>query len=140
MPNLLEQLDQFPPCLVRLVARNPRQHGRRLPLLDLAQRSGLPYKLVLRLSKAHTWADVPVRTIDAFCAACDVNILHPGHKIWYLKRVLRTSNGLRLLSARNGRASPKNILKLLTECGEYGRQSTTPAAEADAAAERSHTG
>jgi len=111
--TLTDTLDRLPPCLVRLVARDPKRRGRRLPLHDLAAKAGLSYGATLRLSQKRTWANVPPKTIDAFCAACGVDILHPSAKLEYLKDVLKHPSGYRLLGAKNGPGSWKNVVKML---------------------------
>lgn len=111
--SLVQSLDRFPPCLVRLVARDPNRRGHRLPLHDLANKAGLSYGATLRLSQKKTWANVPPKTIDAFCAACGVDILHPSAKLEYLKDVLKHPNGYRLLGSKSGSGSWKNVMKML---------------------------
>ena len=113
MGHLTESLDRFPPCLVRLVARDPKRRGHRLPLHDLADRAGLSYGATLRLSQKKTWANVPPKTIDAFCSACGVDILQPWAKLDYLKRTLRHPNGYRLLGDKSGPGSWKRVMKML---------------------------
>lgn len=113
MSSLLKSLDSFPPCLVRLVARDLRRRGHRLPLQDLAERAGLSYGATRRLAGKKTWANVPPKTIDAFCAACGVDILRPSVKLDYLRRVLKNPNGYHLLGAKSGPGSWKKVLKML---------------------------
>jgi hypothetical protein len=112
MSSLVETINRFPPCLVRLVARNGHT-GQRLPLHALAQRAGLSYGTVHRLSTKRTWANVPPAIIDAFCRACGVDILHPASKLRYLRRVLSDPAGYKKLAAESGAGCAKNLLKML---------------------------
>ncbi len=113
--SLTEHLDRLPPCIVRLVAR---RRGKRLPLHELVERSGLAYGTIQRLSVKVTWADTPPRMIDAFCRACNVDIVHPRATLKYLRKVLRDPNGYCKLSDKSGPGSPKNVLKLLQKLSE----------------------
>jgi hypothetical protein len=113
MSSLVENLNRLPPCLVRLIARDPRHPGRRLPLLRIAQRAGLSYGAVARLSLKRSWSNVTPRVIDCFCSACGVDILHPKRSLQYLKRTLSHPNGYKLLANKSGSGSAKSVLKLL---------------------------
>jgi hypothetical protein len=113
MSRLLEKLDALPPCLVRLIARDPKHPGRRLPLMDIAKRAGLSYGTTARLSLKRTWGNTPPWIIDAYCAACGVDILHPKRSLQYLKRTLSHPNGYKLLANKSGAGSARSVLKLL---------------------------
>src|SRR5437660_1035509 len=113
MSNLTQTLDRLPPCLVRLVARDRHHPGRRMPLLDIADRSGLSYGAVARLSHKKTWSGTAPLVIDRYCAACGVDILHPRRALQYLKRTLSHPNGYKFLANRSGSGSPKSVLRLL---------------------------
>lgn len=111
--TLIETLDRLPPCLVRLVARDPRHNGRRLTLKRLSDISGLSYGATQRLSGKRTWSNVTPAMIEAFCSACGVDILRPQRKIKYLLRVLKKPNGYKLLATKSGRGSVRSVLKVL---------------------------
>lgn len=111
--TLTETIDRFPPCLARIVARDPKHLGRRLSLAGLAKASGLSYGIVRRLSNKRTWANTPPSIIDKFTAACGLDILHPKRKIYYLKRVLKQPHGYRHLASVKGKHPPKFILAML---------------------------
>ena len=113
MPSLTDKLDEFPPCLVRLVARDPQHPGRRLSLTAIADKSGLSYGATNRIAVKRSWASVQPWMIDAFCSACGVEILRPAKRLAYLRRVLSDPNGYKLLATKSGRGSPANLLKLL---------------------------
>jgi hypothetical protein len=111
--SLVKKLDAIPPCLVRLIARDPRHPGRRLPLLAIAERAGLSYGATRRLSLKRSWGNVTPRIIDSFCSACGVDILHPKSSVDYLKRTLRKPNGYKLLANKSGSGSAESVLRLL---------------------------
>ena len=70
--QLIAFLDSFPPVLCRVVAR--QGHGNRpMTIRQIAERSGLPKSTVAELSRKRTFADVPLRVIQAFCDGCGVN-------------------------------------------------------------------
>src|SRR6266487_3701836 len=100
MTSFCEHLDRFPPCLVRMVARDPLHRGRRLSLHDIAIASKLSYGLVQRLSRKRTWAGVEVNVLERFCQACSVDMLHIKRKSWYLKRLLKDPDGYQKLAGR----------------------------------------
>lgn len=115
--TLTETLDRLPPCLVRLVARNGHS-GQRLSLHVIAERAGMSYSAAQRLSLKKTWKNVPPKTIDAFCFACSVDILHPRNATRYLKRVLSRPDGFKLLATDSGPGCARNVLKLLASLSE----------------------
>lgn len=110
--TLTETLDKFPPCLCRLVARQPGRY-RRMTLLELSVVSGLSYGSVRRLSLKKTWANVPPEIIDKFAGACGVDILHTKRKVFYVKRALKSPNGYKNLAAPTGHQSPHIIIQML---------------------------
>jgi hypothetical protein len=109
--SLLQHLDKLPPCLVRLIARDPEHRGRRLSLVAIAERAGLSYGTVRRLSLKKTWANEPLKKIEAFSAACGVNLLRQRRKLFYLNAVLKHPNGYKLLGAHTGPSGA--VLKVL---------------------------
>jgi hypothetical protein len=111
--SLVQKLDALPPCLVRLIARDPKHPGRRLPLMAIAERAGLSYGATARLSLKRSWSNVTPKVIDSFCSACGVDLLHPKRSVDYLKRTLRKPNGYKLLANKSGSGSAKSVLKLL---------------------------
>lgn len=115
MTSLIQHLDRLPPCLVRLVAR---RRGKRLPLHELVEISGLSYGAVQRLSLQTTWKNTPIWMVDAFCGACNVDLLRPRDTLKYLRRVLKEPDGYRRLAYKSGPGSPKNVLRLLKTISE----------------------
>lgn len=108
---LLDHLNRFPPCLARMVARKQNGRGaKRLPLREIAERSGLSYGVVVRLSRQRSWDNVPIAVADKFMAACGIDPLHPKRKLWYLRRVMREPDGLRILA---GGAPPRRTLAII---------------------------
>ena len=85
MKTLLEVINQFPPTLVRAVART--RNGRK-PISDseISRRSGLSKDSVARISRLRSWDTIGVNTMDSFSTACGVNLLHVRRHIDYLRR------------------------------------------------------
>ena len=117
--SLVRKLDAFPPCLVRLVARDPRKTGRRLSILELSKRMRISYGATLRLSQKRSWENVPAWLIDRFTSACGVDPLRPGQKLKYLRRVLSAPDGYKKLAARRGGwGSPKRLVRMLEDLNQ----------------------
>lgn len=111
--TLTETIDRFPPCLCRIVARDPNHRGRRLSLHELSKASGLSYGAIARLSRKKSWGNVPPMMIDRFADACGVDLLHPKRKMQYLKRALKSPNGYKSLASKKGHHSPRVIIEML---------------------------
>lgn len=111
--SLTAHLDNIPPCLCRIAARDPKRIGRRLSIMELSAKSGLSYGATRRLSLKKTWGNTPPVIIDKFAGACGVDLLHPKRTIEYLKRALKSPNGYKNLSAKTGRHSPKAVMEML---------------------------
>lgn len=94
MKTVLERLDAMPPALCRLVARRPKGSAPEpVTSADIAQESGLSAQRVTYLSGLMTWADVPVKEVDAFRQGCGLRpdrLAHAKHYIrWQLGRSKR---------------------------------------------------
>lgn len=96
-PSLTEQLDQLPPCLVRLLARE-RRHC--LTNQEIARRSGLSLKLVRKISHLPSWTSLRVGVAEDFARACNYDLLRPRRSLQYLARVKRNSSGLSHLNGQ----------------------------------------
>lgn len=82
--NLLEYVDQIPPCICRLVAR--KNHGRNaLTHRDLAKLCGISKSYVADLSMRSTWRGVPIEIIQVFGEACGVDFARPNRVRYYLR-------------------------------------------------------
>lgn len=68
--SICEYADRLPPFVCRLLARKSRQQP--LTTKEIAERSGLDEKTVIKLSKQKSWAKY-LRIVDSFRAACGVN-------------------------------------------------------------------
>lgn len=66
--SLWAKLDQYPPVLVRLLARHP--DGKVMSDTDIARQPGLTLAEVRRLSLLPDWHDVSVPLMRAFVHAC----------------------------------------------------------------------
>jgi hypothetical protein len=70
-------LNRQPPAFCRFWAR---KNGGKKPMSheDIARASGLSSARVRQISVLRTWENLPLRTIEAFAAACGVDLLRPG--------------------------------------------------------------
>lgn len=87
--TILEKLDQWPPYLCRIVARDLRtkRNQRQLSLLELKERSGLSLCMVQKLSYRRTWSGVSTDTVSQFMTACRVDPFHARrHREWLKRR------------------------------------------------------
>lgn len=110
--NFLDQLNRFPPYVVRLLACS--NHGKRWRnTRDIARDSGLSHTRVAEISMMRVWDDLPARTICAFLKGCNVDVSDKfGRDL--LTQKLRTNNRmchLRNLTARQ-RAFVGRLMKL----------------------------
>ena len=97
--SYLERLDKLPPCICWALARTRRGP---IPLKTISERTGLGYKSLYRYLASPTWADVPVRHVDALRQACGITPSNEKHHLWHLKRCLtgRVTVGLRHLNGK----------------------------------------
>lgn len=98
MPDLLQRLDRFPPCLCRVIARDGR--GRPLTSHEIAERGGISRTQVDRISRLTTWATVPIGTADAYLSGCRINPFQMRRHVQFRKR-LQDANNPRIAHARN---------------------------------------
>jgi len=82
--NLLESLDRLSPFLCRVLARNGR---KPLAVEEIAERSGISGRTVIRLSKLHSWKGVRVGLASRYIAACGLDPLHKRGVNKYLKQM-----------------------------------------------------
>lgn len=83
MMTLLQFLDRFPPCAVRLAAR---MRGRPMSNANIADLSGLSRGTVNRLSRMRSWHSITIRVASIFCIACQADIVRPRRLREYFKR------------------------------------------------------
>lgn len=125
--TLLQQADQIPPCICRLFARKLRPKRkrdrskrvrRRTPLRsgypsvaktldDIQKESGLSERKVHWIAALSTWAQVEIQDAMAFSAACGVDLLRPGGKLDYLKKLIIAGTAVSVL----GRGLPSNYVE-----------------------------
>lgn len=82
--NLWQKINQFPPVICRLLARERTPTGgvRPLTAVAIATRSGLSVMDVNSLSWLGSWDNVPFHLIRPFMEACGVDVTN--------KEILRT--------------------------------------------------
>src|SRR5687768_6120018 len=73
LDNFVSRLDEFPPCLIRLLAREPGQRRRPLSYRQIAVRSGLPIQKIYALSKLPSWRNVPTGLVEPFMKGCGID-------------------------------------------------------------------
>lgn len=110
--TLLEQLDEMPPRLVRLLARRKDKHFQPLTNIDIAKASGLNPKKVSKIGKLDSWRTLTIDEIDRFRSGCGVT---PKNMKWhraYLKRTL--SGKIPMAHLRHRKAKTKFIKSITT--------------------------
>lgn len=107
--TLLSKLDQVPPFAFRYLARD---QTRFIPITraELAKRTGLSVRTVIRLSQALTWKG-HMNHYDAFVSACGFDPLRPSEARLRLKRICLHPRGLD--SARHLTRQQKELLHKL---------------------------
>lgn len=88
MKTLTQLLSEFPPCLVRMAARN-----RRSTLTDkqIAVRCGRKLGEVVRWGRLDSWASMTVRDVDDFLLGCGYSYGDLPELRRYLKRTLKSA-------------------------------------------------
>lgn len=86
MTLLLEIVNRYPPVLCRMLAREPNR--RRTTVGQLAARTNLSPRTVIRLSKRKSWDGVDVKVVSSFMAACGVDLSHTKRIESYIKRAM----------------------------------------------------
>ncbi len=95
--SLLAKIDQLPPFIAFALARK----GRKRPTLDeLVKASGLSLRTFTRIARKFSWGTVKASQIDAFCRACDVDLLCQYRQREFIKRATNSENSFSHLSAR----------------------------------------
>ncbi len=73
MPTFWKRLDEFPPILIRLLAREG-PNGPPLGTTGIVFRTGLSHWQVEQLSLSTSWDGVPVNTVKLFCQGCGIDL------------------------------------------------------------------
>lgn len=84
--TILEWADEFPPFVVRLLARANHGHAPKTNL-EISRASGLPRSTVGQLSGMTSWAGVQLDVLDRFCRGCGVDLLRMRRHREYLRRM-----------------------------------------------------
>lgn len=72
-PTFWEYLDDYPPAVVRLMARTTNFGAgvRALSSAEIALTCGMPISRVVEISYLMEWATVPIGEARAFCTGCN---------------------------------------------------------------------
>jgi hypothetical protein len=101
--TFLEYIDQIPPFIVWASAHGGR--GKCRPTLnELVELSGLSQRTFTRISRKISWAGVKAGHISQFCAACGIDLQHPGQIRTYFRNWKRTKRPFPSLSPRQIKA------------------------------------
>ncbi len=112
MKTYLSIVDEFPPALCRLVARQGR---RGFTDRELAERTGWSTQKVVHIASAGSWADITVGDMASFMTACGVGPATIRHHRRFLKRTARSAHPLHHLKLPEGAT-----LRLLAALPERG--------------------
>lgn len=110
MKTYLAILDEFPPCLCRLLARHNR---RGMTDMEIAKRAGWSIQKVVQMAASASWEFIPVGEAATFMAACGVYPANLRVHRRYLKRTIRSKNPMARL-----RLAPGSTLRLLAALPE----------------------
>lgn len=80
---VLKHFDKLPPFVCVALARKAR---RRMTLPEISKASGLSLRKVERIAPALSWRNVRVRDVEAFSAACGVDLINQAAARYYLAR------------------------------------------------------
>jgi len=84
--SLIELLDQIPPPLARLIARD--KGSRAMPLTDtvIAGAAGIPMKKVVWISRQTSWRSITVGEAEAFLRGCGITMANWRSQLRYIRR------------------------------------------------------
>lgn len=87
--TISELLAAFPPCVIRLLARQGKGRGaKRLTHDDIAKRSGISYEKVRDIAALKSWDRVAIADADAFMKGCGVTLSNLWRHRYFLRRSL----------------------------------------------------
>lgn len=95
--SLLAKIDQLPPFVAFALAR---RHRKRPTLDALVKASGLSLRTFTRIARKFSWGTVKASQIDAFCRACDVDLLCQYRQREFIARAVNSEHSFAHLSAR----------------------------------------
>lgn len=108
--TISEMLSAFPPCVIRLLAREGKGRGaKRLTHEDIAKRSGISYEKVRDIAALKSWDKVAIADADAFMRGCGVTLRNLWRHRYFLRRSLdprKTSNPLSFTKRRGAAQKP----------------------------------
>lgn len=108
--SLHHHLESFPPYVCRLLSR--------LPNKEIAKRSGLSLRTVIRISHKRDWNTVTIKAADSYMKACGIDPLHLWRPRSVLKRLLSNKNGIYGMKGwkkRNRAYIMRSIMKAIME-------------------------
>lgn len=84
--QLTSILEEFPPCLCRLLARKPGKSRKPLTSREIANAAGLSRDVVDQISRETSWDSIRIADMISFTRACGLDILHMKRHREYIKR------------------------------------------------------
>lgn len=115
--SMLEYANRLPPYVCRMIARRAGRGQQPLSTDEIAERSGLDRKTVLRIAKCKTWAKL-FRVVDAFRSACGVTPATERKRVEYVKQQRTNKNPFPHLK-RLSWQEQKMINRVLKKIGDY---------------------
>ena len=128
--DLLQHLDQIPPCIARLCAR---RSAKAKSLREIAQDSGLSYQQVNWIALQPTWEDIKIGDALKFATGCDLDLLRPRKKLFYLRRAW-SHDGLKTIGRGLKRNYVNQQIEIRREYEQKGRTTKTKGRPRKAAA------
>lgn len=74
--TVLDVLDRCPPFAV-YYGCGLVNGGKRMSVAQMAAKSGISYRTILRTAYQSSWKNVKIGVMDKFCSACGVNPMNP---------------------------------------------------------------
>ncbi len=113
-------MSEFPPCVVRFLARQGAGHGcKRVSNAHLASKSGLSAAQIVVLSKSNSWAGVDFEQALQFMSACGFDPFHTKRARHYLRRTLTTERPFAYSTRTLGRPAEVPDPELLLRAAGY---------------------
>lgn len=112
--SYLERLDEIPPPMCRLIARTSARNPRILTIMQIAERSGLPWQTVAAIARRKSFARVPVEDADKYRLGCGITPENEKrHREYILRNNQRANGWAKLLQTTKPGLAPSHRKKFV---------------------------
>lgn len=113
MKTYLEQLDEIPPPVCRLIARTKGSRPRILKMTEIAAVSGLHWRKVQWIASLKSFARVTVEDAEKFRLGCGITPENEGRQKLFIKRLFQDKDKMAELFDNPPDGRPRSLRKIL---------------------------